>query len=182
MARLWQIHVQELGRNWVHVEVQQAHPDSGPFPDDDDDDDASPLTFALRVLHEPAWELDAEFQERPLGALGAACTSRQILNEDWVTANVARFIAKVEAQPASAATLDETSAQQLIATRLGLPMDNFDQLSESDRARLDDAYCAFWKDYAHSNLPSRSYRITVTDPAFLTHLTAGAQWPSAAFA
>jgi hypothetical protein len=177
MGRLWQVHVQELGRNWVHLEVQQAHPDSGAFPED------APA-FALRILHEPAWELDAEFQERPLGALGAACSSAQVLDEDWVTSNVARFIAKVEAQPPSAAALDETSAQQLIATRLGfLPTDNLDQLSESDRTRLDDAYPAFWKDAAgNNNLPARNYRITVTDPAFLTHLTAGTTWPSAAFA
>jgi hypothetical protein len=170
MARLWMVHVVELSGDRVELDVRQAHPDAGAFPD-------SP-TFALRVLHEPAWELDANFQERALGALGAACTSKQVLDDDWVTANVGRFIAKVEPQPPSAPALDDDAALRQLAAHLKLPA-ALDQLSEVDRGRLDDAYGEFWKDA--SQLPVRRYRITVTDPALLSHLTANARWPSAAF-
>ncbi len=170
MARLWQIHVLERGGDWVDLEVRQAHPDAGAFPDS--------TAFALRVLHEPAWELDENFQERALGALGAACTSKQVLDDDWVAANVARFIAKVDGQPPSAPALDETEVLRSLAARLGLAAD-LDQLPQADRDRLDDAYSGFWKD--PSNLPTRRYRITVADPALLSHLAVGARWPSAAF-
>lgn len=58
-------------------------------------------------------------------------------------------------------------------------MGDIDQLSDADRERFDQAYEQLWKDPA--KLPARRYRITVTDPAFASHIAKGATWASAAY-
>ena len=44
MTALWNIAVLDKGPDWMTVEVRQAHPDAGPFPE--------ARSFALRLLHE----------------------------------------------------------------------------------------------------------------------------------
>jgi len=169
MAALWNVQILDKGPAWLTVEVRQAHPDAGEFP--------ASRAFALRLLHEQAWELDASFHYRATSPLGQACDSKQVLDEDWVSANVDRFIAGITAQDTSTTTLDEAAAERLVADRLGLG--DLGQLTDDEKRRLDDAYNQLWKD--PSRLPARRYRFEVTDPAFLAHLAPGARWGSAAF-
>lgn len=169
MAALWNIAVLDKGPDWVTVEVRQAHPDAGPFPE--------ARSFALRLLHERAWEFDASFQYRALGPLGAACDSRQVLDEAWLAANVDRFIAGIATQDPEVAALDEATAERRVADQLGLG--DVAQLGDDDRERFDAAYQKFWK--TPSALPARRYRIQVTDPGYLSHVAAGDRWASAAF-
>lgn len=169
MAALWNIAVLDKGPDWVTVEVRQAHPDAGPFPE--------ARSFALRLLHERAWEFDASFQYRALGSLGAECDSRQVLDEAWVAANVDRFIAGIAAQDPEVMAIDEATAERRVADQLGLG--DAAQLGDGDRERFDAAYQKFWK--TPSALPARRYRIQVTDPGYVSHVAAGDRWASAAF-
>ena len=169
MGALWNIEVLDKGPDWVTIEVRQAHPDAGAFPES--------RAFALRLLHEQAWKLDSGFNYQAVAPLGAACDSRQVLDEAWLDANVDRFIAEIAAEGATATALDEATAARLVADQLGLG--DLDQLADDEREAFDDAYHALWND--PSRLPARRYRITVTDPAFLSHVSPGARWSSAAF-
>jgi hypothetical protein len=169
MAALWNIAVLDRGPDWVTVEVRQAHPDAGPFPE--------ARSFALRLLHERAWELDSSFQYRALGAVGAACDSKQVLDEAWVTANVDRFIAGMTTEDPGVMALDEAAAERRVAEQLGLG--DVAQLGDEDRERFDAAYQQFWKTL--SALPARRYRIQATDPGYLAQVAAGDRWASAAF-
>lgn len=169
MAGLWNVEVLEKGRDWVTVELRQAHPDAGEFPES--------RAFALRLLHEQAWDLDGDFKYRPRSPLGTACNSKQVLDEAWVDANVDRFIDEIVATDKTATVLDEATAERRVADQLGLG--DIGQLTDEERERFDDAYQKLWKD--PSKMPGRRYRIKVTDPAFLSHLAPGARWSSAAF-
>lgn len=169
MAGLWNIEILDKAHGWVTIEVRQAHPDAGAFPES--------RGFALRLLHDQAWKLDAGFNYQACGPLGEAFNSRQVLDEAWLNANVDRFIAEVVVEDAAAATLDEATATRRVADQLGLA--DVDHLTDDEREPFDDAYHRFWSD--PSNLPARRYRIKVTDPAFLSHLVPGARWSSAAF-
>jgi hypothetical protein len=168
MSALWHIAVLEKGPDWVSIEVRQAHPDAGEFPET--------RGFALRLLHERAWDLDPKFNYRARAPLGAACDNKQVADEDWIDANAARFIAGVTVE-GTAAILDEQAAVKQVATQLGIK--DLDQLPDDARERFDDAYAALWKDPAR--MPARRYRIQVTDPSFVSHLAAGDKWPSAAY-
>jgi hypothetical protein len=169
MAALWNIAVLDKGPDWVTVEVRQAHPDAGPFPE--------ARSFALRLLHERAWEFDASFHYRALGPLGAACDSKQVLDEAWVTANVDRFIAGIVTQDPEVTAIDEAAAERRVADQLGLG--DVAQLGDDDRERFDAAYQQFWN--TPSALPARRYRIEVPDPGYLSHIAVGERWASAAF-
>lgn len=169
MSGLWNIVVLDIDRDSVTVEVRQAHPDAGVFPDS--------RAFALRLLHDQAWKLGAGFKYQACGPLGEACNSRQVLDEAWLYANVDRFIAEIAAEDPAAKALDEVTVARRVADQLGLG--DLDHLTEDERDRFDDAYHEFWSD--PTNLPARRYRIKVTDPAFLSHLAPGARWSSAAF-
>ncbi len=169
MAGLWNIVVLDIDRDSVTVEVRQAHPDAGAFPES--------RTFALRLLHDQAWKLGAGFKYQACGPLGEACDSRQVLDEAWLNANVDRFITEIAAEDPAAVTLDEATVARRVADQLGLA--DVDRLTGAERERFDDAYHGFWSD--PSNLPVRRYRIKVTAPAFLSHLAPGARWSSAAF-
>lgn len=169
MVGLWKIEVLAKAHDWVTVEVRQAHPDVGTFPES--------RAFALRLLHEMAWQLDSAFHYQALSPLGLACDARQVLDEAWLEANVDRFIAEIVADDATATALDEATAARRVADQLGLG--SLDQLTDDERESFADAYHALWNDPAR--LPARCYRIKVTDPAFLSHIVSGARWASAAF-
>jgi hypothetical protein len=169
MSALWNISVLDKAADAVTVQVRQSHPDAGPFPDS--------LGFALRLLHEQAWELDASGGYKPTSPLGTACTTKQVLDQAWITANASRFIAKLATEGPVTEALDEDAAIRQVADALG--MGDIDQLSDAERERFDQAYEQLWKDPA--KLPARRYRITVTDPAFVSHVAKGARWASAAY-
>jgi hypothetical protein len=169
MSALWNVKVLETGKDWVTVEVRQAHPDAGPFPE-------SP-GFALRLLHEQAWELDASGAYKATSPLGKASDSKQVHDEGWIAANAGRFVAAIATEGAASEALDEDAAVRLVADQLG--MGDIDGLSEADRAKFDAAYEKLWRDPA--KMPARRYRITVADPAFVSHLAPGATWASAAY-
>lgn len=169
MAGLWSIAILDKAHDWVTVEVRQAHPDVGVFPES--------RAFALRLLHEQAWELDSGFHYQALAPLGAACDARQVLDETWLEANVDRFIDEIVADDPTAAPLDEATATRLVADHLGLG--DPERLTDEERERFDDAYHELWSD--RSRLPARRYRIKVTDPAYLAHIASGARWSSSAF-
>jgi hypothetical protein len=169
MPGLWSITVLELEHDHVTVEVRQAHPDAGAFPES--------RAFALRLLHEQAWKLDRGFNYKAVSPLGEACDSRQVLDEAWMDANAGRFIDEIVAEDATATILDEATATRQVAAQLGLG--DLERLTDDERERFDDAYAELWND--PSKLPARRYRIKVTDPVFLSHLAPGARWSSAAF-
>jgi hypothetical protein len=169
MAGLWHIEILEKAGDWVTVEVRQVHPDAGAFPES--------RAFALRLLHEQAWQLASGFNYQALAPLGLACNAHQVLDEAWLDANVDRFIAEVVAEPATAPPLDEAAATRLVLDQLGLGA--LDRLTDEEREQFDDAYHELWQDW--SRLPARRYRIKVTDPVFLSHIVSGARWSSAAF-
>jgi hypothetical protein len=169
MSALWNINVLETGKDWAILEVRQAHPDAGPFPES--------RGFALRLLHEQAWELDSSGAYKATSPLGKACDSKQVLDESWIAANAGRLIAAIATEGPAREALDEDAAVRLVADQLG--MGGIDQLSEAERARFDAAYDKLWKDPA--KMPARRYRITVADPAFVSHLAPGATWASAAY-
>jgi len=169
MSALWNIEVLDKAGDAVTVQVRQAHPDAGPFPDT--------LGFALRLLHEQAWELDAGGGYRPTSPLGEACDAKQVLDDKWITGNARRFIAELATEGPATEALDEDTAIRQVADGLGVG--EIDELSDADRERFDHAYEQLWKDPA--KLPARRYRITVTDPAFVSHVAKGATWASAAY-
>lgn len=169
MPGLWQARVIDLAGDTARIEVRQAHPDAGAFPDSH--------AFALRLLHEQAWSFDDSFSYRGDAPLGENVDNKQVYDEAWLAANVHRFIAGVTSE-GDAGTIDERAAVRATADRLGLSTD-LDELSDDERARFDEAYEAFWQD--PTAMPARTYRITVTEPRFLAHLKPGTTWSSAAF-
>ena len=169
MAGLWNIEVLDKASDRVTLEVRQAHPDAGAFPES--------RAFALRLLHEQAWKLASGSRDPALAPLAQACDSQQVLDEAWLDANVDRFIDEIVAEDPTATPLDEATAARLVADQLGLGA--LDRLTDEERAPFDDAYHELWQD--RSRMPARRYRIKVTDPAFLSHIVSGARWSSVAF-
>ena len=169
MSALWKVVVLETGKDWVTVEVRQAHPDAGPFPES--------RGFALRLLHEQAWELDSSGAYKATSALGKAGDSKQVHDEAWIAANAGKLISAIATEGAAAEALDEDAAVRLVADQLG--MADIDELSEAARAKFDAAYEKLWRD--PEKLPAQRYRITVADPALVSHLAVGATWASAAY-
>ena len=170
MSRLWQVRVLDIDNNRARVEVRQAHPDAGRFP--------TTREFALRLLHEQAWDYDDQFEYRALGALGEACTSKQTLDETWLAGHIDQLIDSVAIEETTGEPLDEDRALAQVVEQLGLPGDP-DQLSDLQRQLVDAAYEAFWKD--SELLPVARYAIAVPSSQLLSHLSPGQTWPSAAF-
>lgn len=133
--------------------------------------DSLDLDEATRVMHpnDARWDYLLG-HERSAQVIAVESHSAQ-------TSEVSLVIAK---RAASRRHLAGHLANGRVADGLGMGgMGDIDQLSDADRERFDHAYEQLWKDPA--KLPARRYRITVTDPAFVSHVAKGARWASAAY-
>jgi hypothetical protein len=92
VSTLFNVEVGESSGTRVQLTLVSAHPDAGPFGTDD--------VFALRVLHEPAFELDENLEYKGLCPLGEAVTYDEVMDDDWAKENASRFVASVEVEPA----------------------------------------------------------------------------------
>ena len=92
MSTLFNVDVAEIAGTHVKLNLVSAHPDAGPFGTDD--------VFALRLLHETAFELDGHLNYKGLCPLGEAVTYDEVMDDDWAQENASKYIAAVEVEPA----------------------------------------------------------------------------------
>lgn len=92
MSTLWNVEVAALDGAAVTLHVVRAHPDAGGFH-------ADPV-FALRLLHEPAIELDDDYEPVPAGPLGAAVDEDALLSESWAAEHAPAYVAGVAVESA----------------------------------------------------------------------------------
>lgn len=168
MATLWNVEVLSVSDRVAELGIRVAHPDAGPFP-------RSPV-FALRVLHEDSQAVGPAFEDIPKGPLGEL-SGDDVRDEAWAAAHANDYIAHVDLTATGpAAMTDKIARQQVTQTLLAAGLNAND-------AGWQAAFDAEWRRlWSSSELPYATYRITTTDPKWLTHLSVGQRWRSAAWA
>jgi hypothetical protein len=167
---LWHVKVSKVEGDTVRLAVNVADADAGPFEKGN--------AFVLRMLFEPATELDDDYRKKALGPLGEALDDDKIYDDDWLAKNGGKFLKSVELTNVVNADVDRASSQAkiekaLVAEGKKKRSKGFDELVNE---RLRD----FWSN--PKNLPSAVYVIRATDKKWLAHLKPGMKWNSAAFA
>ena len=92
MSTLFNVEVADVEGTHVKLTLVSVHSHAGPFGTDP--------VFALRLLHEPAFELDEHLNYTGLCPLGEAVTYDDVMDGEWARENASRFIAAVEVRPA----------------------------------------------------------------------------------
>ncbi len=166
---LWHVEVFKLAGNTVRLAVQAANADAGPFE--------TSKTFVLRMLYEPAAELNADYQRVALGPLGDAIDDDKIDSDSWLAAHGDGFIKSVELSNTTNGDVTRDSSQaeieqELVAEGKAKASSEWDEL-------VHERMVAFWSD--PKTRPSTVYTIEATDPKWLSHLTPGQKWGSAAY-
>jgi hypothetical protein len=169
MAALWQATILGLSGTELGVSLRLAHPDAGEFPNS--------VAFALRLIHEPAWEYDGQFQYRALGALGEAVTEQNVYDDDWLAGHAGDFIAEVKIESISGDPFDEASVVEDI--HQGLRDQGLQQNTLDWDWGFRNAWANHWKNPPVPRVAM--YRISATSAKWLNHLVAGQTWNSAAF-
>ena len=87
MSELWNVTVEEVGPDWVDLEVVLAHPDANPFPED--------RVFALCLLTGEAYALESMTNWVPNCPLGEAIPREQSYQPFDVAPRVDEFVTRV---------------------------------------------------------------------------------------
>lgn len=171
MSALWHVQVLRLEDTEVDLRVCLSHPDAGPFSTD--------RQFALRLLYDEARKYDKQFRSIAAGALAQAISPKEIEDDNWLTHNAKDYIVSVTVSDVQRVPFDEEATQRLIDQQV--QAQGVLQANKPEWKRAwNSAWESFWKD--SSNLPLATYTITVTDTRWLSHLTPGQSWDSAAYA
>jgi hypothetical protein len=91
MSELFQVEVDHIRGTRVALTLVTIHPDAGPL--------AADAGFALRLLHDTAFELDEYLGYHGTCPLGEAMTFDQGQGAGWMRENASRFIASVTVEP-----------------------------------------------------------------------------------
>jgi hypothetical protein len=138
MSQLYNVTVTDLSTTIVGLELKIVHPDAGLHVNDD-----YTTAFALRLLYEPAFELDLEgedpFATKAAGALGNAFTYEDQLSESWCKEHASEYI------ESAVMTVPE----------------NLPEMPPVGTKAM--------------------FKIIVTNPKWLEHLSVGQKWDSAAY-
>ena len=92
MSTLFNVEVDEASGTRAKLTLVSAHPDAGPFGTD--------KVFALRVLHEQAFELDENLSYKALAPLGEAFDYNDVMDDDWASEHASEYVASVKVDPA----------------------------------------------------------------------------------
>jgi hypothetical protein len=84
---LWNVEIASLTGAKLRADVERAHEDAGPFPQD--------RVFALRMLYEQVRTIDAGGQFSPAGPLGEAVSEEDIYDDEWLRTHAADYISAV---------------------------------------------------------------------------------------
>jgi hypothetical protein len=91
MSELFKVDVAELSGTHIKLNLETVHPHAGPFGTDD--------VFALRLLHNQAFDFDEHLNYEATSPLGEAVTYDQQEDTEWARENASRFIASVKVEP-----------------------------------------------------------------------------------
>lgn len=91
MSELFDVEVDDVGGTRIVLTLVTIHPDAGPL--------AADAGFALRLLHDTAFELDEYLSYRGTCPLGEAMTFEESQGAGWMRENASRFIASVTVEP-----------------------------------------------------------------------------------
>lgn len=170
MSAMWQITVREIRSQWVDLELVFHHPDAGSFPED--------RTFALCLLTGEAYRYDSDagrnISRCPLG--DAIAFDKSYAPND-VEERVDEFVRRVVIYETHNVPWDEAAAHEqvdheVLAHGIGRDSDQWTDAWHRHWGR-------YWED--KNSLPWAVYRIWVTDPKWLQHLSIGMTFESAAF-
>ncbi|MFN8286723.1 MAG: pentapeptide repeat-containing protein [Chitinophagales bacterium] len=169
MSSLWNVSVINKGKDWVDLAVSLDHPDAGAFPEDP--------TFALCLLTQEAYGFDSKYNYIPTSALGEQIPHDRSYQPHDLEERVKEFIVKTTIYETQNCPFDEYEAhrrtdEEVVA--LGFTKD-----SQEWENAWQDKWRDFWSN--PNNLPSAKYRIWVTDPKWIAHLTVGQSFDSAAY-
>ena len=169
MSALWQVAILETHDTHLRLQLRFSHPDAGDFP--------NTPSFALRLLHEQAWEFDSNLQYKGICPLGESITQDNIYDDDWLAEHTDQFITSVQIEQVKGESYDEKA---VIASINQVLDDTGMSRGSSEREReFNELWGGFWKTSAV--LPVATYKITVSDPKWISHMTKGKKWNSAAF-
>lgn len=169
MSDLWTVEVLKRGERWVDLRVRQCHPDSGPMPET--------KQFALNLLLETAYGMDAQLQRRAVCPLGDVYGIERYWDADKAAERADDYIESVHLYRQVNAPFIEKAAHAAVDKKVlekGIERDSDDWDSE-----WDDVWGDYWK--SPDGPPIADYRIVVKDPRHIDHLKPGQHFESAAY-
>lgn len=169
MAAHWNIEVLSIAGTRLELSIHQIHPDAGAF--------LNSAASLIRVLHEPAWKFNLQFEYEATGPLGTAISRSQQQDDTWLQENAAAYIREFQLQ-IRRPPIDEAKALEKVMLGLGIGA-GYDQLTSAQKEAVNQAYQEFWRLPEH--LPLAIYQLEVSDPKWIAHLQVGLVWNSAAY-
>jgi hypothetical protein len=167
---LWHVEVISRAGDTAQLAVRVANADAGPFMTD--------KAFVLRMLYEPAAELNTDYQRIALGPLGSAIDDDTIDDDGWLAAHGDEFIKSIELdRVVNGDVTRETSRAKI---EQGLISEGRQRGNPDWEELVLERMKQFWSE--PKNLPSAIYIIRATNEKWLAHLTPGQRWSSAAYA
>lgn len=170
MSDLWRVQVVDVRDKEIRLRVEAIHPDAGPFP--------YSKVFALRLLADTVSRTRLGGESNDASPLGAEIGPRRYGDDAFMRQNADRFIVSVSLSDVENSPFDENALKERINAQLrekGLKTED----GEAWQKAFDEAWNNFWR--SPSELPSATYTIQVTDARWLSHLSKGAEWNTAAY-
>ena len=169
MSSMWNVSVINKGKDWVDLEVVLAHPDAGGFPDDP--------VFALCLLTNEAYKFNDEYKREPACSLGRAIEHDKSYQPFDVAPRVHEFVKSLVVYEVMRIPFDEDDAHAKVDEEV-LAMG-----VEKDSKEWEDEWHEKWRDFwdDKNNMPLAKYRINVTDPKWIEHLTVGQSFDTASY-
>jgi hypothetical protein len=91
VSTLFKVEAAEVSGTRIRLSLESVHPDAGPFGTDD--------VFALRLLHDTAFEFDAQLNYKGTSPLGEAVTYDELEDEEWAHENASKYVSAVDVEP-----------------------------------------------------------------------------------
>lgn len=170
MSDLWRVRVVAVNDKEIRLRVEAIHPDAGAFSDS--------KVFALRLLADTVSRTRLNDENNAAPPLGAEVSPERYGDDAFMRQNADRFIASVSLSDVKNSPFDEDGLKGQINARLrekGLKPED----GEAWRKAFDDAWNNFWRN--PGDLPSATYTIHVTDARWISHLSQGMEWNTAAY-
>lgn len=169
MSSLWSVSVINKGKDWIDLKVVLDHPDAGSFAEDP--------VFALCLLTQEAYGFDDKYNYVANSPLAEQIPHDKSYQPYDVAPRVAEFIRKVVVYETRNCPFDEFEAhrktdEQVLA--MGINKDD-----EAWENVWQDKWRAYWGN--PDSLPNGFYRIWVTGPEWIQHLSIGQTFDSAAY-
>lgn len=169
MSDMWSVEVVNRGERWVDLCVRQRHPDAGAMPED--------KQFALSLLLNEAYGYDDKWQRRATSPLGEQFPIDRYWDAEVVAQRQDEFIESVRIYRQVNAPFNEKAAHAAVDRKV------LEKGIERDGDDWEDEWTSEWNAWwaADDGPPIATYRIVVTDPRWLAHLTLGQSFDSAAY-